>query len=55
MCSIYIGQPARSVAAPLVMRMHGYIRGVASVRIYLYPAEVGAQMNFYFLNRHKAY
>ena len=26
------------VAAPLVMHMHGYLRGVATVRIYPYPA-----------------
>ena len=26
------------VAAPLMVRMHGYIRGTAAVRIYPYPA-----------------
>ena len=44
-----------SVAAPVVVRMHGYIRGVPSVRIYPYPAVGGAQIHFYFFNRHKAY
>ena len=28
------------VAAPLVMRMYGHIRGAATVRIYPYPAIV---------------
>ena len=28
----------RPVAAPLVMRVHSYIRGAATVRIYPYPA-----------------
>ena len=38
MRSIYIRQLVRPVAVPLVMRMRGYIWGVATVRIYPYPA-----------------
>ena len=30
-------------------------KGVASVRIYPYPAVDEAQIKFYFFNRHKAY
>ena len=38
MHSIYIGQLVQSVAAPLVMHMHGYIRDLATVRNYQYTA-----------------
>ena len=38
MCSIYIWQLEWPVAAPLVMCMRGYIGGVATVRVLLYPA-----------------
>ena len=38
MRSIYIWQLVWLVAAPLVMCMHGYIRGVATVWIYPYTA-----------------
>ena len=38
MHSIYIWQLVWPVSAPLVMCMRGYIRGVATVRIYPYPA-----------------
>ena len=39
MHSIYIWYHVRPVAAPLVMRKRGYIRGMATVKIYPYPAE----------------
>ena len=38
MLSIYTAQLVQPAAAPLVMRMRGYIRGVATVRIYPYHA-----------------
>ena len=38
MCSIYIWQLVQPVAAPLVMHMHGYTGGVATVRVLSYPA-----------------
>ena len=41
MCSIYIWQLVWPVAAPLVMCMRGYIGGVATVRVLLYPALSG--------------
>ena len=39
MHSVCIGQLVGSAAVPLVMCMHGYKRGVATVWIYPYPAE----------------
>ena len=38
MHSIYIQQLVQPVAAPLLMRMHGYTGGVATVRVLPYPA-----------------
>ena len=38
MHSIYIWELVRPVTAPLVMHMHGYTGGMATVRISLYPA-----------------
>ena len=46
MHSIYIWQLVRPVATPLIMHMCGYIRGVATVWIYPYPAVIFSQVSF---------
>ena len=45
MHSIYIWQLVWHVAAPLIMHMCGYIRGVATVWIYPYPAVIFSQVS----------
>ena len=45
MHSIYIWQLVWPVAAPLIMHMCGYIRGVATVWIYPYPAVIFSQVS----------
>ena len=44
MCSIYIWQLVWPVATPLVMRMHGYTGGVATVRVLPYPAQLSGEL-----------